>query len=173
MIGPETAAMDAAPAGRPLTGRHVLMMLLAFFGVVIGVNVLMMKLAIDTLPGTEVDSAYKASLAFNSEITAARTQDARGWKVAGRVERAPDGGAVVRVEARDGQGAPLTGLAFSVVLARPTDKRSDHVVGLAEAEAGIYRGVATGVAAGQWDVVFEAQRGSERVFLSRNRVMLN
>ena len=46
----------------PLTGRKVLLMLVAFFGVVIGVNVIMMKLAIQTLPGTEVDSAYSASL---------------------------------------------------------------------------------------------------------------
>ena len=37
-------------------------MLVAFFGVVIGVNLVMMRLAIKTLPGTEVDSAYSASL---------------------------------------------------------------------------------------------------------------
>ena len=43
---------------KPLTGRKVLFMLVAFFGVVIAVNVIMAKLAIQTLPGTEVDSAY-------------------------------------------------------------------------------------------------------------------
>ena len=48
---------------RPLTGKMVLFYLVAFFATVIGVNMMMMKLAIDTLPGTEVDSAYRASLA--------------------------------------------------------------------------------------------------------------
>jgi len=43
---------------KPLTGAKVLFMLLAFFGVVIGVNMIMMRLAIQTLPGTDVDSAY-------------------------------------------------------------------------------------------------------------------
>ena len=56
---------------KPLTGRKVLFVLLAFFGVVIGVNMIMMRLAIQTLPGTDVDSAYSASLAYENEIAAA------------------------------------------------------------------------------------------------------
>jgi nitrogen fixation protein FixH len=47
---------------KPLTGGKVLLMLVAFFGVVFGVNFTMANLAIKTLPGTEVDSAYSASL---------------------------------------------------------------------------------------------------------------
>ena len=64
---------------RPLTGKVVLAVLVAFFGIVFGVNGLMMTLAIKTLPGTEVDSAYAASLAYEREIAAARGQDQRGW----------------------------------------------------------------------------------------------
>ena len=94
---------------KPLTGRKVLLMLVAFFGVVFGVNFLMMKLAIDTLPGTDVDSAYSASLAYEKEITAARDQDARAWKVSAHVQRAADGGAMVQVEARDNKGLPMAG----------------------------------------------------------------
>jgi len=56
--------MSQAQPPRPITGRKVLFMMVAFFGVVIGVNLIMMRLAIQTLPGTEVDSAYSASLAY-------------------------------------------------------------------------------------------------------------
>src|SRR5664279_6102487 len=91
---------------KPLTGRKVLIMLLAFFGVVFGVNFTLMKLAIATLPGTDVDSAYSASLGYEKEIAAARDQDARAWKVDARVQRAADGGATVQVEARDNKGMP-------------------------------------------------------------------
>ena len=49
-------------ATKPLTGTKVFLMLVAFFGLVIGVNVTMMKLAIATLPGTDVDSPYAAGL---------------------------------------------------------------------------------------------------------------
>ena len=98
---------------RPLTGRIVLVCLIAFFGTVIGVNMLMMKFAIDTLPGTEVDSAYRASLAYRNEISAADEQSRRNWKVDAHVERRADGAATVRLDARDANGKPLSGLKFS------------------------------------------------------------
>jgi nitrogen fixation protein FixH len=157
---------------RSLTGRTVLFLLLTFFGVVVGVNMVMATFAVRTLSGTEVDSAYRASLGFNSDIAAARAQAARGWQMAAHIEHAPDGVAALKVEARDPRGAPLGGLAISARLQRPTDKRADRLVALAEQDTGIYRGVADGVAAGQWDLVIEAHRGGERVFLSRNRVVL-
>lgn len=163
--------MDA-PATKRLTGRTVLICLLGFFGIVIGVNVVMMTLAIETLPGTEVDSAYKASLAFNHEISAARQQVTRGWRITAHVERAPDGHADVLVEARDRAGAPLTNIIFSARLERPTDQRADRLVRLREKEVGIYRGEAENVAVGLWDIVLEGERGKERVFLSRNRIVL-
>lgn len=162
-------------APRPLTGRMVLLCLLGFFGTVIGVNMLMMKLAIDTLPGTEVDSAYRASLAYKGEIAAAQDQNRRNWKVDAHVERRADGAATVRLDARDAGGTPLSGLKFSGRLERPTDKRIDRDVELAESGIGIYRGSATDVQPGQWDLVIEgeARSGGARLFLSRNRVLLN
>lgn len=158
---------------KPLTGRTVLLTLIGFFGVVFGVNFLMMKLAIDTLPGTEVDSAYSASLGYEKEIAAARVQNTRNWKVDAHIQRGPDGGAMLQVEARDNGGAPISGLKFQGRLERPTDKRADRPVGLAEVGRGIYRGSAPLVAAGQWDLVLEGDAAGQRMFLSKNRVLLN
>lgn len=158
---------------RPLTGRMVLLCLLAFFGTVIGVNMLMMKLAIDTLSGTEVDSAYRASLAYENQIAAARDQNKRNWKVDAHVERRPDGATTVRLDAHDADGTPLSGLKFSGRLERPTDKRIDRSVELAESGIGVYRGSATDVLPGQWDLVIEGEARGARMFLSRNRVILN
>jgi nitrogen fixation protein FixH len=159
-------------ASKPLTGRTVLLYLLAFFGVVIGVNAVMVKLAVDTLPGTEVASAYRASIRYNIEIATARAQAARNWQVSAHIERAPDGHAVVRIDGRDGGGALLTGIDFAARLSRPTDARADRLIVLTERAIGTYRGVAEDVAAGQWDLVIQAARGDERLFLSRNRVVL-
>jgi nitrogen fixation protein FixH len=162
-----------ASAPRPLTGTKVFLMLVAFFGVVIGVNVTMMKLAIATLPGTDVDSPYAAGLTYDREISAAQDQAARNWQVNAHIERRADGGATLQVEARDASGRPVTGLKFGGRLERPTDKRADLAVELAEAGIGIYRGNAASVAPGQWDLVIEGDAKGERVFLSRNRVILN
>ena len=158
---------------KPLTGRKVLFMLIAFFGVAIGVNMIMMRLAIQTLPGTEVDSAYSASLAYEKEISAARDQNARNWKVDAHVERSGQGGATLQVEVRDHDGRPMSGLKFQGHFERPADKRSDQAVTLAETGIGIYRGSATLIAPGQWDLIVQGDAAGRRVFLSRNRVLLN
>jgi nitrogen fixation protein FixH len=158
---------------KPLTGRKVLVILVAFFVVVFGVNFLMATLAIDTLPGTEVDSAYSASLAYEKEIAAAHDQDARKWKVDAHIQRSPDGGATLQVEARDSNGLPMSGLKFQGRFERPTDRRADQTVSLAEVARGIYRGSAPTVAPGQWDLVLEGDTAGQRVFLSKNRVLLN
>jgi nitrogen fixation protein FixH len=158
---------------KPLTGRFVLFTLLAFFGVVFAVNFLMMKLAIDTLPGTEVDSAYSASLGYAKEILAARDQSMRNWQIDAHIQRVADGGATLRVEARDKNGAPISGMKFQGRLERPTDRRADRPVELAEVGIGIYRGTALSVPRGQWDLVIEGDASGKRMFLSKNRVLLN
>src|SRR6266536_6179799 len=116
--------MDRASNPKQLTGRTVLFLLVAFFGVVIAVNLAMMNFAIQSLPGTEVDSAYRASLAYEREIAAAHDQNRRNWKVDAQVRRSADGGATLQVEAADSSGLPMSGLTFQGRLDRPTDKRA-------------------------------------------------
>src|SRR3954466_648235 len=123
--------MTGSLASNSLTGRKGLFILCGFFGLVIGVNLVMMRLAIQTLPGTEVDSAYSASLAYEKQITAARDQNARNWKIDAHVERSGQGGATLQVEARDNNGRPMSGLKFEGRFERPTDRRGDLPVGLA------------------------------------------
>ncbi|WOH64290.1 FixH family protein [Bradyrhizobium sp. BWA-3-5] len=165
--------MPARVSPRPLSGGMVLLMLVAFFGVVTGVNVAMMKLAITTLPGTEVDSAYSASLGYEKEIAAARDQAARQWKVDAHIQRDADGAAVLQVESRDKAGRPITGLTFAGRLERPTDKRADLAVTLEEVGFGIYRARFDAIAFGQWDLVLEGDQAGQRVFLSKNRVLFD
>jgi nitrogen fixation protein FixH len=151
----------------------VFFMMVAFFGVVIGVNLVMVRLAIQTLPGTEVDSAYSASLAYGKEIATARDQSERNWKVDAHVERSGQGGATLQIEVRDSSGQPMSGLTFQGRFERPTDRRADRPVELAETGIGIYRGSAETVAPGQWDLVLEGAAAGQRLFLSKNRVLLN
>ena len=103
----------------------------------------------------------------------AHDQNARDWKVDAHIQRGPDGGATLQVEARDHSGKPMSGLKFQGRLERPTDRRADLPVELAETGIGIYRGNAPLIAAGQWDLVIESVASGQRMFLSKNRVVLN
>ena len=69
-----------AGAGRPLTGRAVLAMLLGFFGLVIAVNLVMVRAAISTFGGVDTPSSYQAGLAFKAEEAAVAAQDARAGR---------------------------------------------------------------------------------------------
>jgi nitrogen fixation protein FixH len=164
--------IDNPHTAKPLTGRSVFLSLLAFFGVVIAVNGAMTALAISTMPGTEVENPYRAGIAYNTEISAAHDQAGRQLRVSGHIDRDASGHASVNIEARDRTSAPLAGLAVTVRFMRPTDQRADRTVTLTEPQTGSYRGEAVDVSAGAWDVEIEAARGGERVFRSRNRVVL-
>ena len=162
----------AAPGERPVTGRIVLLWLLAFFAVVIGINGAMMALAIVTMPGLETEKPYQAGIGYNADIESARAQAARRWKIASHIDRDIGGRASIRVEARDRDGAPLTGLALTMRLARPTDQRADRIILLTETGNGGYLGEAQDVAPGVWDLGLDADRGPERMFRSKNRITL-
>jgi nitrogen fixation protein FixH len=163
---------DARTTVQPLTGRTALFALLAFFGIVIGVNGVMIAFAIGTMPGLENERPYQAGVAYNDEIDAARAQAARRWTVTSHVSRDAQGRATATVTARDVDGIPMTGLAITVRLLRPVDQRGDRTIALGERGPGTYEGEATGVAAGAWDVEIEAARASERLFRSHNRVVM-
>lgn len=163
-----TANESACP--RQLTGRTVLICLILFFAVISIVNGIMIRAAISTFGGLETGSSYQAGLAFRQEAEAARAQDARHWQVRADV-RLADGGTLVELDARDASGRPLTGLEATASLHRPTDRRADLAVSMREHGAGHFRGTA-GSAPGQWDLVIELSRDGERMFRSRNRVVL-
>jgi nitrogen fixation protein FixH len=155
---------------RELTGRTVLLCLIAFFAVVAGVNAVMIRAAISTFGGVETANAYQAGLAFAREIEAVEAQDALHWQVRASVT-ADGAGALIDIVATDESGKPLTGLAATALLAHPTNRRLDHEVVLSEQGPGRYQG-RTGKVAGQWNLVSELSLTDRRMFRSTNRIVL-
>jgi nitrogen fixation protein FixH len=149
----------------------VLACLVAFFAVVAGVNAIMIRAAVSTFGGVETGSAYQAGLSYAREANAAHKQDALRWQVKAIVH--PSTGTTrVEIDARDAEGRVIQGLEAAARLERPTDRRADQVVALHENGSGHFRGT-TAPLSGQWDLVIELSRGGERMFRSRNRVVLN
>jgi nitrogen fixation protein FixH len=158
--------------GFRLNGRHVLLILLGFFGVVFAVNGYMMHVAIKTFSGMESATPYKDGLAFNTELADSRRQAELGWTVNAAVTRGPDGRARIEVGAADRNAMALAGVEMRATLERPADKREDRAVDLAALGAGRYAAQVEGVGPGQWDLVLDISRGDQRVFRSRSRIML-
>jgi nitrogen fixation protein FixH len=157
---------------RPLTGRKVFALLVAFFGVIASVDGVMIYLAVTTFRGEEVAHAYDRGLAYNREIAKARDFAARGWKVGVSIERLTSGEAHVSIHARDRSGADISGAAFSATLASPADKNKDVFLHLNETAPGHYEGSAQ-VEAGGRDLVLVAEQGGREMFRSKNRIRID
>jgi len=162
----------ASSSPRGLTGRKVFLMLAAFFGTVASADAFLLVSAVQTWSGTDATSPYKAGQLYNGELALARSQDARGWTLTIGAEREPDGAVRITAEAKDVNGAALTGRELGAVLERPTDKRADRKAALVEGSAGSYVAVIEDVAPGQWDLVVDVLDGGEREFRRRVRVVL-
>lgn len=158
---------SAQAKGRPLTGRMVLAMLLAFFGVIFAVNFVMLSLASSTFSGVGDRNAYVAGLSHNRKLAAAREQEKRGWKVDVSLRRAAQGRSVVSVTRAD------TGAAMNLeVIARfvhPASSRQDRAATLTQSGPNTWS-AALDLPAGAWDIAIEMRSGGTLVFLSRDRI---
>jgi nitrogen fixation protein FixH len=154
-----------------ITGWMVLGFMLAFFAVIVGVNVFMAHAAISTFGGVETASSYHAGQMFERDVAMAKAQDAQHWQVDAKVTRAAGGTTLVEITALDATGAPVSGMAASAQFVRPTDRRLDRAITVRQTGPGQFVG-SSDLAAGQWDLVIELSRQDERLFRSKNRIIL-
>ena len=116
---------------KELTGRHVLIITLAAFGVIISVNLVMAFLAVGSFPGLEVKNSYVASQEFDRDRLA---QENLGW-----MAKASYYGTEIVIAIVDSQGAHPILRDFTATIGRPTHKRSDVTPQFDPAGGGIYR----------------------------------
>jgi nitrogen fixation protein FixH len=149
----------------PFTGRHMLAVVLLFFGTIVGVNMVMVISATGTFPGLVVRNSYVASQAFNKTLAEAKVQAEAGWRMALDVD---DGAIAVRLLDRD--GAPLRRLAVTAAAGRPSTTGEDRSFVLVE-DGDAYR-AAEALPPGVWDVAIEAHADGARIFGARERIQV-
>ena len=129
---------------KEFTGRHMLLITVAFFGVVIGVNVVMAISASRTWTGLVVANSYVASQEFQVKSDAARRQNEAGWTMDVAYEA---GRLIVQLAGNDGE---LKLQAVEAFVRRPVGGHDDVLVPLSLGPKG-YEGVID-LAPGVWDV---------------------
>lgn len=137
---------------RTLTGWHVLAMFVAFFGVIIAVNLTMAMLAGGTWTGLVVKNSYVASQEYNGVLAEAAAQKARGWH--DRLEYA-DGRLSLTLTDADGQPVALDGVEAKV--GRPAFEGEDLSVVLMRERAEFSAELA--LAPGVWAVEVTGRAG--------------
>jgi nitrogen fixation protein FixH len=132
------------------TGRHMLLLAVGFFGVVIAVNVLMAVVASSSWTGLVVDNSYVASQQFEDKRIAHEAQRAAGWQAS--FTYAPG---IAQLIVRDGAGNPVDLGPVSVLVNRPVGGHDDQRLTL-ERSADVSYAAALVLSEGVWDALVTA-----------------
>jgi nitrogen fixation protein FixH len=116
---------------REFTGSHMLLSMLAFFGVIIAVNVTLAVVSRSSWTGLVVENSYVASQNFNEKLVEGREQAALGWTPHLTIA---DGRIAFRVE--DAHGRTIEARGGEVTLRRPAYAAEDETVRLVAAPDG-------------------------------------
>lgn len=102
---------------KEFTGKHMLMIVLAFFGVIVSVNLFMAYKSHQTFPGIEVKNSYVASQNFNERRNA---QLALGWELHALYENGQ-----MNLTFSDAAGEPVEVENLKVLIGRTTRDADD------------------------------------------------
>ncbi len=130
-----------------VTGRHVLLWLSGFFGLMFVANGIFLYYALTTFNGLESPNAYNKGLRYNETIAADRAQRALGWSHRLTLLPAADG---LRAAIANNHGAPVTGLVLKGTIGRPVADREDRAIDFAEVRPGEYEARFPALATGAW-----------------------
>ena len=137
------------------TGRHFLLIMVAFFGVIIAVNVTMAVYANTSWTGFVVRNSYVAGLEFNRKAQEHRAQAALGWKSV-----LSGAGGRLRFALTDAEGRPVQLKAGTANLRRPVSDAEDATVTLAPVSGGAL-GADMALRDGIWIAEIEADAGRD------------
>ncbi len=143
--------MNANIHGKPLTGRHVALMLAAFFGLMFAVNGAFVYFALGSFSGVSEDDAYKRGLAYNEEIDHRERQRARGWQPALEFEQTGAEQGKLTLNIIDADGNNLKDLEVVAIIRRPVIEGTDQGLSLVY-DKDHYAAEVSLSGLGQWDV---------------------
>jgi nitrogen fixation protein FixH len=132
-------------------GFHMATILVAFFGVVVAVNLFMAREALATFGGIVVENSYVASQEFNGWLDEARTEKALGWQAT--VGRDESGHVTAAFT-----GAP-EGLSVNAEARHPLGRLPDSMLNFVALGGGLYVSRET-LPAGRWTIRLAAKDGA-------------
>ncbi|MEM7638697.1 MAG: FixH family protein [Pseudomonadota bacterium] len=142
----QTEAHEPAHDTTPrLKGWHVLVILMAFFGVMFTVNGIFLFHAITSFPGEDVKKSYVQGLNYNDTLAARAAQAELGWSAEAGWQ---DDQLIFRL--RDDQGIALSNMSVIGEIRRHATRSEDRVLVFNASGAGEYVVPDTPLESGQW-----------------------
>ncbi|MBN8648396.1 MAG: FixH family protein [Caulobacterales bacterium] len=154
-----------------LTGFHVLMILLAMFGVVFAVNGYFIYMANKTNSG-EIGHAYLEGLKFNEKLEARAKQSELGWSMELGFQRGAGGDALFIADVKDRDGKPVTGAIMNGKIGRLVESKDDKNLDFKEIEPGKYSAHLSNLESGKWSFTASAVKDNLPKFETETRLSI-
>lgn len=151
---------------KKFTGKHMLLVMIGFFGTIISVNLALVYFAEHSWTGLIAKNGFVASQHFNELLEKAEAQKSRGWRSA-----LTTGNDEITVSFHDKEGRALTQLDVSAVAQRPTHEGEDLPLKFVSMGEGryIYRGA---INKGVWVIDVSATQSGEDPYRQIFKVVL-
>ena len=150
--------MKVLTTTKSLTGWHMLMMFVAFFGVVFAVNIFMTVMAVRSWTGLVVEDSYVASQTFNAD--AASLKKAEALSVSHRLHY-ENGKLHLSLQGADGKAIAADSVQISI--GRPVGEHEDQKLVAVKAVDGQFEAV-TKLGAGVWSGELSAKLAGDTVW---------
>jgi nitrogen fixation protein FixH len=131
---------------KEFTGRHMLIIIISFFGVIFSVNFFMAMSAKKAWTGLVVKNTYVASQEYNTKLANANAQHAKGWTS----DIKYDAG-ILTFSLLDGANKPLKADLVTTLVSRPVGTKDDQKLTLTLQENGSYI-ANTQIPTGTWNI---------------------
>ena len=152
-----------------ITGRHGLIAMLGFFGIVLGVNVLFVMLAVGSFSGEVEPKSYLQGLHYNEVLAERAEQRERNWSATVAVTDARDR---ITVRVVDAEGRPLNDLALEGEIRRPATDAFDRPLVFASIGDGRFAADVEPLDDGVWEVIARGDDSLGRSFETSRRLWL-
>lgn len=138
-----------------IQGWHVLVGMIAFFGVIFAVNGVFLVSALNTHTGIVSKQPYRKGLDYNDRIAADERQQKLGWTHTIALDQKSED---ARLVLADKHGRPVSGLDVQGFLGRPSTEQHDTRIAMEEqGTPGTYIAKVGALEPGNWLLAVEAR----------------
>ncbi len=157
-----------------LTGKHVLFMFLAFFGVIFIVNGIFLSQAIKSFPGEISKKSYVQGINYNDTIHEKHQQVLLGWRSEIGVMHSEDTqkNSVLVARFFDKDDQPLNELQVNAVLNQHSSKHQNVSFPMQFSANGEYAHPIDSLETGRWTVQIEVKKSSEIFFKAQKEIFI-
>lgn len=157
---------------KTLTGKHVLLMFLAFFGVIFAVNGIFLSKAITSFPGETSKKSYLQGIHYNDTLDEKRIQALTGWRAEVGVVSSDDSIPLLVARLYDKNNVPLSDLTVDAELIQHSGKHTALEANLNVSAKGEYSLTLEKLNAGRWTAHIHAQSIDGHKFEATKEVVI-